>query len=62
MKTLKWFIERVGKNVYRDTNGCNCCTCKEAETDGVQIRTKSHAEYMFDMQFAHDNLNYRDKK
>lgn len=71
MKTLhskNWFLERIGKRVWRDKNKppCGCNTCNEVEENGMIIGDELHADYMFHTQneFANEGhyLNYRDEK
>lgn len=61
--TLKWFLNRLGKTVYRDDVSCPCPTCKKGTTDGIVIGDKQHAEYLHLIETSHDmGVNYRDKK
>lgn len=66
MKTLDWFIKRIGKTIYRDSDGCSCGTCKNIVENGIKIHDKQHAQYMFDTQndWVSEGimLNYRDEK
>ena len=58
--TLKWFINRIGKKVYRDDIEC-CNQCKNVADHGLEIHDKNHAEYLFMVQ--NDlQINYRDRK
>ena len=59
MKDLTWFIDRIGKKIYRDNNKCNCNTCLEVFAKGLYINNKLHAEYLFDVQNK-IGLIYRD--
>lgn len=62
----KWFKDRIGKRIYRDADDCECETCKDAVKNGIVIRDKAHAYYLYNIQcdFAIDGtiLNYRDEK
>jgi hypothetical protein len=62
----EWFLARVGEIVFRDTDGCNCPTCKNIIENGILIRDEEHAEYMFEIQNELGaegiELNYRDTK
>jgi len=49
-KEQKWFIERVGKRIYRTNNRCNCEICVTAYRKGIVILDRVHAMYLFDMQ------------
>lgn len=64
----KWFLDRIGKRVFRDPNNppCGCNTCNDIEKNGMIITDQNHAEYMYDihLEFAQGGyyLNYRDEK
>ncbi len=67
MKSLKWFKDRIGKTIFRDSSNCpECATCVDVEKNGMIVEDESHAEYLFNIQneFAGCNvsLNYRDTK
>lgn len=61
----QWFLDRVNKTIIRDDNKC-CRTCEHIGKNGLKIRDKNHAEYIYEMQndFANGGhyLNYRDIK
>jgi len=65
MKTKQWFIDRIGKKIYRNSNGCDCEVCKNIGVHGVIVSNELHAIYLFDIQNAYNeegiNLNYRDE-
>lgn len=66
MKNLKWFKQRIGKIIYRDSDGCDCPTCERIVENGLKIHDEQHTEYVFDIQneWAQKGiiLNYRDEK
>lgn len=67
MKSLKWFKNRIGKTIYRDTFGCECEDCKDIIKNGLVISNDFHAESIYDFQNdvmfdEKKDLNYRDKK
>lgn len=47
---LQWFIDRIGKRVYRDEIACICHECKMVEIQGVIILDRFHANYLYDIQ------------
>lgn len=47
---LQWFIDRIGKRVFRDKNLCNCGVCKNVFQNGLIITDKQHAQYLYDIQ------------
>lgn len=67
-KTKEWFMERIGKKIYRDTQGeKHCCdTCKSTVEKGMFIYDEMHADYLActDVDFAAEGIysNYRDEK
>ena len=65
-KTKQWFIDRIGKRIYRDASTCACNTCKEVEENGLVIFDEQHAGYLADVdgEFGSDGyyMNYRDNK
>lgn len=44
----KWFIERIGKRIYRDRTSCSCKHCEETYRNGLVITDENHAYYVFD--------------
>ncbi len=46
----QWFLDRVGKTVYRNDNGCPCDVCKRVLEEGLIIGGDFHAEYLYDME------------
>ena len=66
MQPLEFFTSRIGKIIWRDTNGCPCATCKNVEINGILIQDEQVAKYIFDIQcdmnYEGVMLNYRDTK
>lgn len=57
MKSIKqykqrqqWFLDRIGKRVFRETNGCSCGTCQRNTENGIVILDENHALYMCDCE------------
>jgi hypothetical protein len=46
----KWLLDRIGKRVFRESNGCTCKTCEAIIKDGIIIKDEMHAIYMLDME------------
>ena len=46
----QWFIDRIGKRVYRNKTSCDCATCERIYTDGIIISDSTHADYIFDCE------------
>ena len=68
-KRKQWFLDRVGKIVYRDKSFCDCDVCKNVQKNGVLIQDKNHALYLLDIESISNDpsesshpIKYRDKK
>jgi len=65
-KSLKWFLDRIGKRIWRDRGTCTCPVCEEVYKNGIIIRDEFHAKYlhMIEQDFAIEGvfLNYRDSQ
>jgi len=46
----QWFIDRIGKRIYRKNNICNCAICLNVHEVGLIITDKDHAIYLYDCQ------------
>jgi len=49
MRTKEWFLERIGKRVYR-TPVCPCTICTDIQKNGMIITDQKHAEYIYTVQ------------
>lgn len=62
----QWFLDRIGKVVFRDDDGCPCAICKNAVEHGILINDEVHAMYLYEIEsdYAMEgiSLNYRDEK
>jgi len=47
---LQWYIDRIGKRVYRTEASCKCNVCKKVGEIGLIITDELHAQYLFDCQ------------
>ena len=56
----QWFIDRIGKRIYRKNNICNCRTCLNVHKEGLIITDEQHAIYLYDCQEL--DLIYYDKE
>ncbi len=56
----QWFIDRIGKRVYRENNICKCKVCVNVHEHGLIITDEQHAIYLYDCQEL--DLIYYDKK
>lgn len=65
----QWFLDRVGKRVFRDKSFCDCEVCKRVEDEGLIIHDESHALYLLDIESLSNDpkesnhpIKYRDEK
>jgi len=56
----QWFIDRIGKTIYRNKVKCDCESCKKGTEHGIVISDKTHADYLFDVQ-NELGIKYSDK-
>jgi len=63
-KTLSFFLARIGKTIYRDSQGPCCDSCKKATEEGLTVQGEAHAKYLaiIDADFGAEGIfsNYRD--
>ena len=45
----KWFMDRIGKRVYRNHHDC-CEVCEEIYKNGLIISDATHATYLHDVE------------
>ena len=57
---LQWFIDRIGKRVYREDVSCQCDSCKSGTMHGVFVNDKMHAHYLCDISGETD-IEYFDE-
>ena len=43
----QWFIDRIGKRIYRNKTSCPCCVCETNYKDGLIISDEKHADYIY---------------
>lgn len=46
----KWFLQRVGKKLYRTQNGCKCNICVNTYQNGLLIEDELHASYLVEIE------------
>lgn len=57
----QWFLDRIGKKVFRTNGQCKCEVCANVVKNGLIIAGELHAIYLYDCQNELD-LFYFDKK
>ena len=68
MKTInpreQWFLDRIGKKVYRNSTGCSCPSCVGSYQEGLVIADEQHAGYLYELEGSYaadgDVLTYFD--
>lgn len=62
----QWFIDRIGKRVFREDVFCQCETCKRISKEGLIINDEMHAIYLHDVECISNaeghKLKYRDER
>ena len=62
----QWFIDRIGKIVYRNKTSCECVICADVYKHGLVIANKMHADYLYDCEAIYtaegNPLRYFDTK
>ena len=65
-KNKEWFVERIGKRIYRDSQRDCCPHCSKIAKEGLIVGNEMHAEYLadVDMDFGAEGIfsNYRDNQ
>jgi len=58
MKRKQWFIDRVGKRIFRNYHKC-CEHCDKIYADGIVISDITHANYLYDIEceFRSEGIN-----
>jgi hypothetical protein len=60
-KRKQWFLDRVGKRVYRDNVDCECEICSCVGSEGLIVIDIDHAAYLTDIS-GELGIKYRDLK
>jgi hypothetical protein len=62
----QWFIDRVGKTIYRNRDGCTCFVCEQVYQQGLYLADEYHALYVSEIEGAYNidgfPLKYFDTK
>ena len=65
-KSKEWFVERIGKRIYRDAMRHCCAVCDDVAERGLVVHNDMHADYLActDADFGAEGhyCNYRDIK
>lgn len=46
-KSKEWFLDRINKRIYRNSDTCNCDVCDEVYNNGLVISDENHADYVW---------------
>ena len=55
----QWFVDRIGKRVFRTPVDC-CEHCTKVNKEGLVIHDEQHAQYLFDVE-CETPVKYFDK-
>ena len=58
----QWFIDRIGKRVFRTKTSCDCESCKNVYENGTVIEDRDHAVYLFAVEGEKITERYFDTK
>jgi len=58
--SLDWFIDRIGKRIYRKETSCKCDTCREVYENGIVVHDDDHA-YHLELVQHELNIDYYNK-
>ncbi len=63
-RTIKWFMNRIGKKVYRNKvdDQCECSTCLRVYNYGTVIDSGSFAQFLHNSQevgFRYDTKRFK---
>jgi hypothetical protein len=58
----QWFIDRIGKTLYRKKTTCDCESCKKVCVNGIEVLDKDHANYLHDVECNDMGIIYYDNK
>ncbi len=47
---IEWFLDRIGKKVYRSKTSCSCEICQHVYENGLIIENKMHAMYIAELE------------
>jgi hypothetical protein len=46
----QWFVDRIGRRVYRGKTSCPCAVCTNVSEEGLIIADEMHAHYLHDIE------------
>ena len=59
----QWFIDRIGKRVFRNSFGCECQGCIDVVDNGIMIESEIQADYLCMNECGSEaNIRYFDTK
>ena len=60
-KRKQWFINRIGKRIYRPPLRCDCQHCIDGHINGILISDETHADYLHSCE-NELGIRYNDNK
>lgn len=62
----QWFLDRVGKVIFRNETSCKCLVCAKVYENGLYLTDENHATYTYDFELVYNTevlpLKYFDTK
>ena len=49
----QWFIEKIGEVIFRNETSCDCGVCKHVYDNGLIVKDKNHASYLYEMELEY---------
>ncbi len=46
----KWFLDRIGKRIYRSITTCPCAVCVNVYETGLVVSDEMHASYLQEVE------------
>ncbi len=46
----QWFIDRIGKKIYRNKTTCDCAICESVYKNGLTVSDEMHADYVHECE------------
>ena len=57
----QWFLDRIGKRIYRNKTTCKCKCCARVFREGLIVDNEQHAFYLYSCEGEMD-ISYYEKE
>ena len=55
----QWFLNRIGKRIFRNNNGCSCGVCKNVNDNGLIVEDEFHATHLLENELCYNADGFR---